>query len=127
MDQTHTATGGLSYYHAQTRLWAGVSAEYGSGTPGGHGSGDHEHEDGEAHEHAAGPGMCGTRCPSRVMPNLSFGWNTVSSSGGTAPVAVQLNIENISNNVYLLSKESSMVQGQYSIPRLISASIRFRF
>ena len=28
---------------------------------------------------------------------------------------------------YLLSKESSMVQGQFSIPRLMSASVRMRF
>jgi hypothetical protein len=36
-------------------------------------------------------------------------------------------VENVSNKVYLLSKESSMVQGQYSIPRLISATARIRF
>jgi hypothetical protein len=29
--------------------------------------------------------------------------------------------------VYLLSKESSMVQGQYSIPRLVSGSVKIRF
>jgi hypothetical protein len=71
--------------------------------------------------------MCATRCPSRLIPNLSFGWNAASSNGDAAPVAVQFNIENVSNKVSLLSKESSMVQGQYSIPRLISASVRFRF
>ncbi len=127
MDQTHTATAGLSYHHARTRLWAAVSVEYGSGTPGGHGNGDHEHEAGEAHEHASGPGLCGTRCPSRVTPNLSVGWNALSSSGDQPRVSVQFNVENVTNKVYLLSKESSMVQGQYSIPRLISASMRFRF
>jgi hypothetical protein len=29
--------------------------------------------------------------------------------------------------VYLLSKESSMVQGQYSNPRLVSATLKYRF
>jgi outer membrane receptor protein involved in Fe transport len=126
MDQMHTATGGLSYHHARTRLWGAVSVEYGSGTPGAHGGGD-EHEDGEAHEHASGPGLCGTRCPARVAPNLSIGWNAPSSSGNQPRLTVQLNVENLSNKVYLLSKESSMVQGQYSIPRLVSASVRMRF
>jgi hypothetical protein len=127
MDQTHTATAGLSYHHARSRLWGAVSAEYGSGTPGGHDSGDHEHEGGETHEHASGPGLCGTRCPSRVMPHLSVGWNAPSSSGNQPRLSLQFNIENLSNKVHLLSKESTMVQGQYSIPRLISASVGLRF
>lgn len=127
MDQTHTATAGLSYHHARTSLWAATSVEYGSGTPGGHGAGDHEHEDGEAHEHASGAGLCGTRCPSRVTPNLSVGWNPLSSSGDQLRLSVQFNVENVSNQVYLLSKESSMVQGQYSAPRLLSISAKVRF
>jgi outer membrane receptor for ferric coprogen and ferric-rhodotorulic acid len=49
------------------------------------------------------------------------------SSSGQARVSVQINIENVSDRVYLLSKESSMVQGQYSSPRLVSASVRMRF
>jgi outer membrane receptor protein involved in Fe transport len=126
MDQMHTATAGLSYHDARTRLWGAVSVEYGSGTPGVHGA-DDDHEGGETHEHASGPGLCGTRCPSRVTPNLSLGWNVLSSSGNQPRVSVQFNVENVSNRVYLLSKESSMVQGQYSIPRLVSASVRMRF
>jgi outer membrane receptor protein involved in Fe transport len=127
MDQIHTATAGLSYRDTRTRLWAAVSVEYGSGTPGGHGAADHEHEQGETHEHASGPGLCGTRCPSRLIPNLSLGWNAPTSSGDHPRISVQVNVENVSNKVYLLSKESSMVQGQYSIPRLVSVSIRMRF
>lgn len=127
MDQTHTATAGLSYRHGRSGLWTALSAEYGSGTPGGHGDADHQHENGEAHEHASGPGLCGTRCPSRVTPNLSIGWNARSSGGDQPRVSVQFNVENISNRVYLLSKESSMVQGQYAIPRLVSISTKIRF
>jgi len=126
MDQLHTVTSGLSYQHPRTRLWGGVAVEYGSGTPGGHGAGDHEHESGETHEHASGAGLCATRCPSRVIPSLSVGWNAMSN-GGQPRLSVQFNIENMTNKVYLLSKESSMVQGQYSIPRLVSASVRLRF
>jgi outer membrane receptor protein involved in Fe transport len=126
MDQAHTVTSGLSYHHARTRLWGAVAVEYGSGTPGSHGSGDHEHEDVATDEHASGPGLCGTRCPSRLVPDLSLGWQVLSNEGRPT-LTLQLNVENVSNRVYLLARESSMVQGQYSNPRLISVSLRMRF
>lgn len=126
MDQTHTLTSGVTYHDNRTRLWGAVALEYGSGTPGGHGAGDHEHEEGEAHEHATGPGLCGTRCPSHFTQNVSIGWNA-SSNGNRPRLSLQFNIENFSNKVYLLSKESTMVQGQYSIPRLLSGSLKIGF
>jgi outer membrane receptor protein involved in Fe transport len=126
MDQTHTLTGGLTYHDVGGKFWAGVAVEYGSGTPGGHGSGDHAHEDGEAHEHATGPGLCGTRCPSHVTGNVSVGWN-VLRSGDQPRLSLRFDIENVSNRVYLISRESTMVQGQYSIPRLFSGSVKIGF
>jgi outer membrane receptor protein involved in Fe transport len=126
MDQTHTLTSGVTYHHDRTRLWGAVAVEYGSGTPGGHGGGDHEHADGETHEHATGPGLCGTRCSSHFTQNISIGWN--ASTNVTGPrLSLQFNVENVSNEVYLLSKESTMVQGQYSIPRLFSGSLKIAF
>jgi hypothetical protein len=107
-------------------VWGGITVEYGSGTPGGHGGGDHEHADGESHEHASGAGLCAARCPSRLTQNLSLGWNPVRPGGGPR-LAFQFSVENVSNKVYLLSKESTMVQGQYSHPRLISGSVRLQF
>jgi outer membrane receptor protein involved in Fe transport len=126
MDQAHTLTSGLTYFDNRTRLWGAVALEYGSGTPGGHGAGDHEHADGETHEHATGPGLCGTRCPSHFTQNLSIGWNAAMDAARPR-LSVQFSVENLSNRIYLLSKESTMVQGQYSIPRLISASVRMLF
>jgi outer membrane receptor protein involved in Fe transport len=126
MDQAHTITSGVTYRHARTGLWAGAAMEYGSGTPGGHGSGDHAHDAGVEHEHATGAGLCAARCPSHLTGDVSLGWS--QAGGARRPrLAVQLTVENVSNRVYLLSKESTMVQGQYSIPRLVSASIRVRF
>ena len=126
MDQTHTLTSRLTYRHSRSRLWGAVLVEYGSGTPGGHGSGDHEQADGESHEHASGAGLCAARCESRVTQNVSLGWNSTSPAG-RARLAIQFNVENVSNKVYLLSKESTMVQGQYSSPRLVSGSVRLQF
>jgi hypothetical protein len=48
-------------------------------------------------------------------------------NGNRPRLSFQFNIENLSNKVYLLSKESTMVQGQYSIPRLISGSLKVGF
>jgi hypothetical protein len=126
MDQTHTLTSGFSYHDSRTRLWGAVALEYGSGTPGGHGAGDDQHEQGEAHEHATGPGLCATRCASHFTQNLSLGWNARPLGNGPR-VSLQFNIENLSNKIYLLSKESTMVQGQYSIPRLLSSSLKIEF
>ena len=126
MDQTHTLTSGLTYRHSPSRVWGAVSFEYGSGTPGGHGSNDHAHDDGAAHDHATGPGLCAARCPSQFTQNVSVGWTAIAN-GARPRMSVQFDVENVSNRVYLLSKESTMVQGQYSKPRLISASLRMRF
>ena len=125
MDQTHTVTSGVTYRHSRSRIWGGVTMEYGSGTPGGHGGGDHDHGDGESHEHTSGTGTCAARCPSRFTQNVSLGWNAAST--GRPRLAFQFDVENVSNRVYLLSKESTMVQGQYSSPRLVSGSIRLQF
>jgi len=58
--------------------------------------------------------------------NLTLGWDA-PFTGDVPRLTFQFNIENLSDNVYLISKESTFVQGQYSIPRLISGSIKFRF
>ena len=126
MDQTHTLTSGVTYRHSRSRLWGGVTLEYGSGTPGGHGDGDHEHADGESHDHASGAGLCAARCEARFTQNVSLGWNPASPAGPPR-LAFQFNVENLSNTMYLLSKESTMVQGQYSSPRLVSGSVRLQF
>jgi hypothetical protein len=57
---------------------------------------------------------------------VSIGWDAISS-GDQPRLSFQFNVENLTNKVYLLSKESTMVQGQYSIPRLFSGSLRLRF
>ena len=118
MDQTHTLTSGLSYHNSRTRLWGAVAFGYGSGTPGGHGGGDHGHDAGEAHEHSTGPGLCGTRCPSHFTQDVSIGWNT-ALSGSRQRLSFQFNVENLSDKVHLLSKESTMVRGGLESSRVL--------
>jgi outer membrane receptor protein involved in Fe transport len=127
MDQTHTLTSGFTYQNRRTRLWSSMTFEYGSGTPGSHGATEGKHEAGEAdHEHAPVPGGCGLRCPEHFTQNLSIGWDAIRNREQTR-LTFQFNIENLTNNVYLISKESTFTQGQYSIPRLFSGSLKIRF
>jgi outer membrane receptor protein involved in Fe transport len=127
MDQLHTLTSGVTYRHRRSGLWTALAFEYGSGTPGGHGAGEHEHEEEEPdHEHAPVPGGCGVRCPSHFTQNLSLGWDGFVR-GDRPRLGLQFNVENLSNHVYLISRESTFVQAQYSIPRLFSWSLKYRF
>ena len=123
MDQTHTLTSGLTYHNKRTRLWGALAFEYGSGTPGSHGGGEHAHDNGEAHEHTTGPGLCATRCPAHFTQDVSIGWNATPNGR----LSLQFNVENVSDKVHLLSKESTMVQGQYSTPRVFSGSLKVAF
>ena len=77
-------------------------------------------------EHGTGPGLCGTRCSSHFTQNITVGWNA-PSNGNRPDVSLQFTVEDVSNKVYLLSKESTMVQGQYSIPRLFSGALKIGF
>ena len=105
-----------------------MAFEYGSGTPGSHDEqADHGHDSGEAaHEHGPVGGGCAVRCPEHFTQNLTIGWDAIRS-GDQPRLSLQFNLENLTDNVYLISKESTFVQGQYSIPRLFSGSVTIRF
>jgi outer membrane receptor protein involved in Fe transport len=125
MDQTHTLTSGITYRHRRSGLWTSLAVEYGSGTPAGHGGEDHEHEVGEPeHEHAAEDSS--PRVPQHFTQNLSFGWD-VFRADDRPRLSLQFSVENLTDNVYVVAKESIFTPGQYSIPRLYSGSIKIRF
>jgi hypothetical protein len=127
MDQTHTLTSGVTYRNRRTRLWTSTGFEFGSGSPGGHAAGDHaEHGEEAGHSHAPVAGGCAVRCPEHFTQNLSIGWDVLRTRERPR-LSLQFNIENLTDNVYLISKESTFVQGQYYIPRLFSGSLKFRF
>ena len=126
MDQTHTLTSGFTYRHRPTGLWASMAFEYGSGTPTGHGAGDHEHEAEEAeHSHETVEGIP-ARVPEHFTQSFTIGWDAFSN-GERTRVGFQFNIENLSNNIYIVARESPFTPGQYSMPREFSGSIKFHF
>jgi hypothetical protein len=126
MDQTHTLTSGLTYRHQPTRLWAAMRFEYGSGTPTGHGVGDHEHETGETdHSHGTAADTP-LRVPRHFTQDFTVGWDTFSNSDQPR-FGFQFNVENLSNSTYIVARESPFTPGQYSMPRQFSGSMKVRF
>jgi TonB-dependent receptor-like protein/carboxypeptidase family protein len=126
MDQTHTLTAGLTYRHARTGVFAGTAMDYGSGTPMEHGAAD-EHADGEAdHTHAVSAEGA-ARVPAHFTANISLGIDLLRRANSRRKLSLQLDIENIANNTYLVAQEGEFTPGQYSIPRLIAATVKIRF
>ncbi len=126
MDQTHTLTSGFTYRHHRSGVWTAMVFEYGSGTPRGHGSGDHEHESGEsAHSQETGEAD-GARVPQHFTQNLTIGWDAIRN-GERPRLTLQFSIENLTNKVYRIAQESPFTPGQYAMPRQFSGSLKIRF
>jgi len=127
MDQTHTLTGGLTYRHSGTGLWIGTAAEYGSGTPMEHAAVEDLHAEGEAtHTHAESADGA-ARVPGHFTANISFGVDVLRRANRSPRLSFQIDIENVGNNLYLVAQESEFTAGQYSIPRLFTATAKVRF
>jgi hypothetical protein len=127
MDQTHTLTMGTTYRHPGNAAWIGTAMEYGSGTPIGHGEEDHAHGAGEA-DHAHGASAAGlSRVPGHFTANLSVGVDLFRGSRPSSRLSLQFDIENITDNAYLIAQEGEFSPAQYAIPRLFSVTARVRF
>ena len=126
MDQTHTMTGGATYRHSRTGVWLSGAIEYGSGTPMGHGAA-HDHAAGTgAHAHtASGPDPA--RVPEHFTADASFGINLLRAANRRPRLIFQIDLENITDNVYVIAQEGEFSPSQFSIPRLLSLTARFSF
>ena len=126
MDQTHTLTAGMTYRHAPSRVWLAGTIEYGSGTPMGHGGG-HSHAAGEPHADAVAASGDGARVPGHFTAGGSIGLSLLTNRirGGT--LSFQLDVENIANNIYVIAQEGEFSPAQFSLPRVVSLSAKFRF
>jgi len=127
MDQTHTLTGGATYRHSRSGIWAGVSIEYGSGTPIGHEDTEDSPAEGETeHTHADATGTA-PRVPQHFTGNLSVGIDVFRNSSNRPRLTLRVDMENVGNNLYLIAQDSEFSPAQYSIPRLVSLTARVRF
>jgi len=126
MDQTHTLTAGATWRHARSGVLAGLTMEYGSGTPIGHGGGAHEHAAGEA-DHADAEAAEGGRVPGHFMAGMSLGIDLRRDAGRRSRLSLRLDVENLTNRVYVIAQDSAFSPAQFSIPRLVSITARVGF
>lgn len=126
MDQRHTFTAGATYRHSRTGIWAGTTLEYGSGTPIGHG-GSHEHAAGEADHADAEAAGAAERVPGHFVANLSVGIDLLRASPRRPRLSLQIDVENLTDNLYRIAQDNEFSPGQFSIPRLVSGSVKVRF
>jgi outer membrane receptor for ferrienterochelin and colicins len=127
MDQTHTLTAGVTYRHARSGLWAGTIIEYGSGTPMEHEHAEDDHEPGEEpHEHPESSGDAAARVPAHTTASVSIGMDLLRRASHPK-LTLQLDVENITDNVYLIAQEGEFTPGQFSIPRLVALTARVRW
>jgi outer membrane receptor protein involved in Fe transport len=127
MDQTHTLTTGVTFRHPTTGVWIGTAMEYGSGTPMEHGGAGHEHAAGEADHVDAESSEGAARVPGHFTVNFSTGIDLWRDGDRRPKLALQVDLENVTDNRYLIAQEGEFSPRQFSIPRLISVTAKFRF
>jgi outer membrane receptor for ferrienterochelin and colicin len=107
MNQDHTLNSGFTYRH-RSGLWAGMNFEYCSGTP-------TESEDGvQGH------------VPQHFTQNITVGVNLPGRTDHPR-LGLQFSIENLTNNIYVVSQESAFSPGEYFNPRFFSGSMTIHF
>jgi hypothetical protein len=121
MDQTHTLTAGGTIRHSASGLWGSAVVEYGSGTP------LHlEREQGG--EEGDGQAQSPHRVPGHLVAGLSVGADLVRDGQGRARLSVRGDLENVTNNVYLIAQEEAAFSpALFSRPRLASLAATLRF
>jgi hypothetical protein len=110
-DQVHTAVAGITEHHRPSGLFVTAQFQYGSGTP--------------ANLPDGSGGETRVRLPDHFTADLFVGIDLLKKE--RRAVSLQFNIENITDRVYRIAKESEFTPVQYSPPRFISGSIRYRF
>lgn len=110
-DQIHTATAGLTWRARKSGLWVSSALEYGSGTPAAM-----KNKEGEE---------VSIRLPEHLVANFSVGIDLLSKE--RQGVSLQINVENATNRVYSIAKESEFTPIQFSPPRFLSVSVQFHF
>lgn len=65
--------------------------------------------------------------PGHVTANLSAGVDLIRDGRREPRLALRVDVENLTNNVYRIAQESEFAAGQFWIPRLFSVTARVRF
>ena len=110
-DQIHTAVAGVTYREHRSGFFATTQFEYGSGTPAALPNAEGEEES--------------VRLPGHFVANLYFGVDLYRKEKRN--VQLQFNVENVTDKVFRIAKESEFTPVQFSPPRFLSGSLRFNF
>jgi outer membrane receptor protein involved in Fe transport len=110
-DQIHTGVAGLTWREKRSGFFASGALEYGSGTPA-------TLRDANGEERLV-------RLPEHTVANLYFGVELFRKE--RRGLGLQFNVENLTNRVFQIAKESEFTPAQYSPPRFLSGSMRVRF
>jgi len=126
MDQVHTLTAGTTYQPARSRVWSGLSIEYGSGTPIGHGDA-HDHLDGETAHGDDAAGAATPRVPGHFIADATLAVDVLRDANRRPRLTLRFDMQNVANRMFVVARESEFSPGQYSIPREISLTARLEF
>jgi outer membrane receptor protein involved in Fe transport len=110
-DQIHTAVAGATWRERRSGFFASCALEMGSGT-----LAVLRDDAGEEQR---------VRLPAHTVANLYFGFNLFGKE--RRGVGLQFNVENATNRVFRIAKESEFTPVQFSPARFVSGSMRIRF
>ena len=110
-DQIHTGAAGLTWREHKSGFWASAALEYGSGTP-------------AALLNDAGE-ETSVRLADHFVANFYFGVDLFRRE--RCGLNLQFNVENATDRVFAIAKESEFTPIQFSPPRFLSASLKLRF
>ena len=110
-DQIHTGTAGLTWREHKSGFWASTGLEYGSGTPA-----TLPNDQGEE---------VSVRLPAHFVANFYFGVDLFRKE--RCGLGLQFNVENATDRVFAIAKESEFTPIQFSTPRFFSGSLKLRF
>ncbi len=125
-DQVHTGRAGITWRHRRSGLWTTWTLEYGSGTPLEVGTNEETAPDALqwlSHEDGAHPAF--ERLPQHLIANVYMGIDLFRHERHR--VSLQFSVENITNRVFAIAKESEFTPRQFSPPRFFSGSIKVHF
>ena len=127
MDQVHTLTAGATYRPRRSGAWTGLSVEYGSGTPIGHGGAHHHDGDGEADHADAAEGTGAPRVPGHVTASATMAVDLLRDANRRPRLTLRFDVENAANSMFVVARDSEFSAGQYSMPRQLSVTARLQF
>jgi outer membrane receptor protein involved in Fe transport len=127
MDQVHTLTAGGTYRQQRSGFWTGLSVEYGSGTPVGHGDAHHDDSaDEQAHTDAV-EGVIASRVPGHFTADATIAVDLLHDRNRRPRLTVRFDVTNVANSLFVIARESEFSPGQHSNPRQVSISVQLRF